>query len=334
MIQGSEASLQAAGWRQILATAITDPAELLSLLDLPDSLLPAAQQASRLFSLRVPRPYLDRIQRGNPHDPLLRQILPLDAECYPSEGFSNDPVGDQDAMLSPGLLQKYPGRALLLTTGACGIHCRYCFRRHFPYTEANPAQQDWQQALEQLTADPTITEIILSGGDPLSLSDKRLGWLAAKLAGIPHIERLRIHTRLPVVVPARVDAALCDWLTALPLQKVMVLHINHAREIDTALEHACQRLLACGVTLLNQSVLLAGVNDTVDSLHQLSERLFACGVLPYYLHQLDRVNGAAHFEVSDVIAQKLVATLRNQLPGYLIPRLVREHAGTASKTPL
>jgi EF-P beta-lysylation protein EpmB len=237
-------------------------------------------------------------------------------------------------MHSPGLLHKYRGRALLLATAACGIHCRYCFRRAFPYTDANPASNDWQQALESIEADPSISEVILSGGDPLSLSDRRLASLSQKLAGIPQLKRLRIHTRLPVVAPSRVDESLCAWLSTSPLQTVMVLHINHPQEIDTELALACGRLRDTGSILLNQAVLLAGVNDGAATQIRLSERLFEAGVLPYYLHQLDRVRGAAHFEVTDEKARQLLVSLREALPGYLVPRLVREEAGGASKLPL
>jgi EF-P beta-lysylation protein EpmB len=335
MIQGSKATLQiTAGWREVLASAITDPAELLQRLDLPMTLLPAAEQAAKHFGLKVTAPYLARIRPADPADPLLRQVLPISAELDEKQGFSSDPVGDLAAMQSPGLLHKYHGRALLLATPACGIHCRYCFRRTFPYTDANPARNDWQQALASIEADPSLTEIILSGGDPLSLSDQRLDALNRKLADIPHIKRLRIHTRLPVVAPSRIDEALCTWLANSRLQTVVVLHINHPREIDTEVARACDRLRDTGATLLNQAVLLAGVNDDVATQIGLSERLFEAGVLPYYLHQLDRVVGAAHFEVSDAQACQLLGSLREALPGYLVPRLVREEAGGSSKHPL
>lgn len=321
-------------WRQVLATAITDPTELWQRLGLPAELLPAARQAAELFGLRVTQPYLARIRHGDPTDPLLRQVLPVSSELIDKEGFTANPVGDLEAMPIPGLLHKYAGRALLLATAACGIHCRYCFRRAFPYTEANPSRNDWAEALAHIQADMSISEVILSGGDPLSLSDQRLAQLAQKLARIPQLRRLRLHTRLPVVVPSRVDDALCEWLAASPLQTVIVLHINHPNEIDVAVEQACSRLRGTGTTLLNQAVLLAGVNDDIDTQTRLSERLFEAGVLPYYLHQLDRVQGAAHFEVADETACRLQQQLRQRLPGYLVPKLVREQAGADSKQPL
>jgi EF-P beta-lysylation protein EpmB len=334
MIQASLHSLQRKAWQSDLARAISDPAELFELLSLPAELLPAAHAASADFTLRVPHSYLSRIRPGDIHDPLLRQVLPLGEEMLQQPDFSHDPVGDMQSMTVPGLLHKYHGRALLVATGACGVHCRYCFRRHFPYNEANAASANWQVALDYLAADSSIREVILSGGDPLSLSDQRLAQLARQLADIPHIQRLRLHTRLPVVLPSRVDEHLCEWLGNTSLQTVVVLHINHAQEINTELAQACERLQATGASMLNQSVLLQGVNDNTENLVQLSEALFSSGILPYYLHQLDPVEGAAHFAVSDANAAHLLKALRSRLPGYLVPRLVREIAGKPAKIPL
>ena len=334
MIPQPVPACQTNDWRKALSQAVRDPAELLQLLALPPELLPAAQQAAARFPLRVPRSYVARMQKGNPADPLLRQVLPLGEELVAADGFTEDPVGDLDAMAIPGLLHKYAGRVLLITTAACGVHCRYCFRRHFPYNEANAASLDWQPALDYIAADPSIREVILSGGDPLSLSDQRLNQLVAQLAAIPHLQRLRLHTRQVIVLPERVDAALLNWLADCRLQTVMVVHANHANEINQDVTAALLRLKEIGVTLLNQAVLLKGVNDEVQVLAALSERLFAAQVLPYYLHQLDRVQGAGHFEVSDTQALKLVHELRERLPGYLVPRLVREQAGKLAKIPL
>ena len=334
MIPQPVPACQTNDWRKALSQAVRDPAELLQLLALPPELLPAAQQAAARFPLRVPRSYVARMQKGNPADPLLRQVLPLGEELVAADGFTEDPVGDLDAMAIPGLLHKYAGRVLLITTAACGVHCRYCFRRHFPYNEANAASLDWQPALDYIAADPSIREVILSGGDPLSLSDQRLTQLVAQLAAIPHLQRLRLHTRQVIVLPERVDAALLNWLADCRLQTVMVVHANHANEINQEVTAALLRLKEIGVTLLNQAVLLKGVNDEVQVLAALSERLFAAQVLPYYLHQLDRVQGAGHFEVSDTQALKLVHELRERLPGYLVPRLVREQAGKLAKIPL
>lgn len=334
MIQRTAPILQGCDWKNQLAQAIRDPAELLQLLELPASLLPLAKHAAQRFPLRVPRSYLNRISKGNPDDPLLRQILPLGEELNPEPGYHDDPVGDLAAQKVPGLLHKYQGRALLVTTAACAVHCRYCFRRNFPYTNANPAQDNWSQITDYLRDDPAINEVILSGGDPLSLSDPRLATLISELESISHVTTLRIHTRLPVVLPQRVTDEMIHWLTATRFKVVMVLHINHPNEIDQEVTGAMARLKSVGITLLNQAVLLKGVNDSADILKRLSHALFDAHILPYYLHQLDKVTGAAHFAVPDQTAIELVDTLRQQLPGYLLPRLVREQAGEPSKLPL
>jgi len=334
MLQRNPTSWQRPRWQQSLAEAIKDASELLTLLELPMDALALSQQSAGQFPLRVPRSYVARMRKGDPDDPLLRQILPLHAEELEFTGYHSDPVGDLDAMPLPGLLHKYHGRVLLITTGACGIHCRYCFRRHFPYGDANPAPGTWRTALDYIAADHTITEVILSGGDPLALPDHRLAELADQLGAIPHIKRLRIHSRLPIVLPERIDAALMEWLSASPLQKVMVVHANHPNEIGEDAVRALRDLQACNVTVLNQAVLLRGVNDSADILSALSESLFTTGVLPYYLHLLDKVKGAAHFDVSETSAVRLITTLQNRLPGYLVPRLVRETAGTPAKIPV
>lgn len=319
-------------WQQLLANAITDPGELCALLDLDPALVLPAIAAAQDFALRVPRSYVARMRRGDPNDPLLLQVLPLAAESQPAEGFITDPVGDMERRAAPGLLHKYRGRALLVATGACAVHCRYCFRRHFPYGEESALQQGWQPALERLRADTTISEVILSGGDPWSLSDRRLRQLTDALQAIPHIRRLRVHTRYPIVLPERIDYGLLDWLSSVHLQKVVVMHANHALEIDESVRQACRRLSAAGVTLLNQSVLLKGVNDSVKALAELSEVLFETQVLPYYLHVLDKVRGAAHFDLPEARALQLHRDLTALLPGYLVPKLVREVAGAPAKT--
>lgn len=319
-------------WQTVQRDAITDPAELIRLLDLPETLLPAAQRAAALFGLRVPRGYAARMRRGDPADPLLRQILPLDAECRDVPGFTTDAVGDHASLAGDGVLHKYDGRALLIATGACAVHCRYCFRRHFPYNRVNASRGNWRGAIERIAADPSLREIILSGGDPLSLSDRRLSELAATLNDIPHLRRLRIHTRQPVVLPERVDADLVQWLSSGRLQRIVVIHANHPNELDSSVAAALDRLRDAGATLLNQSVLLRGVNDDAGTLAALSERLFETGVMPYYLHLLDRTAGVAHFEVSMDRAYRLWRELAERLPGYLVPRLVRETPGESSKT--
>jgi EF-P beta-lysylation protein EpmB len=332
MIPASSPRKNAADWQQQLARAIRDPAELLAALGLEAGDLGTARAAAADFPLRVPRPYVARMRPGDPEDPLLAQVLPRGAEREPRAGFGPDPVGDQEAMLRPGVLHKYHGRVLLVTTGACAVHCRYCFRRAFPYAEANPRRGQWQEALAYIAGDPSIEEVILSGGDPLSLPDATLADLAGRIAAIPHVTTLRLHTRLPVVLPDRVDAALCRWLSEVPLHTVVVLHANHANELDDTVSAACGDLAATGSHLLNQAVLLASVNATADAQAALSRRLFACGVLPYYLHLLDPVEGAAHFEVPLHEARQLHEQVAARLPGYLVPRLVREEAGESAKT--
>ncbi|MFW6092428.1 MAG: EF-P beta-lysylation protein EpmB [Pseudomonadota bacterium] len=323
-----------APWQQALARAIRDPEQLVERLRLPCDLLPAARRAAGLFPLRVPECYADRMRPGDPDDPLLAQVLPLRAEFDEAPAFLDDPVGDSAALRGQGVLHKYHGRALLVATGACAVHCRYCFRRHFPYADANASADRWRSALDYLADHDDVSEVILSGGDPLTLNDQRLTALARALAEIPHLRRLRIHSRLPVVLPERVDAALLHWLTTSRLKPVMVIHANHGNEIDAGVADAVARLRERQVPVLNQAVLLAGVNDSVEAQAELNERLFDAGVMPYYLHLLDRVRGAAHFEVDEPRARHLHAELRARLPGYLVPRLVREDAGAPAKTPI
>ena len=333
MIPASPLSAQPTDWRRSYREAISDPQELLRLLELPAlaAQLPATGHA---FPLRVPRGFVARMRKGDPHDPLLRQVLPLDEEFRPVPGFDADAVGDLPSRGARGLLHKYHGRALLIATGSCAVHCRYCFRRHFPYGEEIAAAEGWRNALDYLRANPDVHEVILSGGDPLSLATGKLSELTDALRGLPQVRRLRLHTRLPVVLPERVDTELTEWLAALPWPVVVVIHANHAQEIDASVASALARLARAGVRLYNQSVLLRGVNDDVDALAALSERLFDVGVQPYYLHQLDKVAGAAHFEVADDRARALAAQLRARLPGFLVPELVREIPGAASKLPL
>jgi EF-P beta-lysylation protein EpmB len=322
----------APAWRRELAAAVTRPAELLALLGLPEE--PAAEFGARLFAQRVPRGFIARMRPGDRHDPLLLQVLPDALETREVPGYGPDPLDEATAMAAPGLLHKYRGRVLLTLTGACGIHCRYCFRRHYPYAEANPAGGHWAETRAYIAGDTDIHEVILSGGDPLSLSDARLAGLIVDLAAIPQLKRLRIHSRLPVVLPERITAELLEALSGGRLDTVLVVHANHANEIDTDVRAALRRVGAAGIPVLNQSVLLRGVNDDADRLCALSEALSAAGVLPYYLHQLDAVQGAAHFAVDDAKALALLAELRSRLPGYLVPRLVREQAGEPAKTPL
>jgi EF-P beta-lysylation protein EpmB len=315
-----------ANWQYELHHSINNSMELLSLLGLTDSTLAHKIASKQGFRLQVPSAYVARMRKGDPDDPLLRQVLPLIEETKQLQGFSKDPVGDNIAEKSPGLLDKYHGRVLLVTTGACAIHCRYCFRQHYNYSATKPFA-----ALESIRADSSITEVILSGGDPLSLTDQRLAELAGNIADIPHVQCLRLHTRLPIVLPTRVNDELLTWLTGNRLQPIVVIHANHANEFDEKVDEALLKLVDARITVLNQSVLLRGVNDNATSLIALSKALFNCRVLPYYLHLLDRVEGAAHFEVPIDIAIKLIEEMRIALPGYLVPKLVREVKGMPYK---
>lgn len=326
-------TLDTPSWQQQLANAIRDPRVLLTQLKLPLSLLPQAEAAHALFPLRVPASYLARMEPGNITDPLLAQVLPLGAETATVPGFVRDPVGDAASEQTAGLLQKYQGRALLIATGACAIHCRYCFRRHYPYASSSAHRGQWDAIVERLKQDPDTEEVILSGGDPLTLSDTRLDELLSTLEALPQIQRIRIHTRLPVVLPDRVTPELCRRLAQSRCQLVIVIHANHANELRAGdVASALASLRASGMTLLNQAVLLKGVNDTTESQLDLCKTLFKKGVLPYYLHVLDPVEGAAHFHHPDPYALGLWRSLHRQLPGYLVPRLVREIPGEAGKT--
>lgn len=316
-----------------MAQAIRDPAELLRRLELPTSLLPGCQAANAAFSLRVPESYLARMEKGNPKDPLLRQVLPLAEELASSDDYIADPVGDLQSLVSPGLLHKYQGRVLLITTPACAIHCRYCFRRHFPYQEQR-ASDHWQAAIDYLRDHQEVEEVILSGGDPLSLNETRLSQLTEQLAQLPQIRRLRLHSRQPIVLPERINQALLDWLAGLPWPVVLVVHCNHPNELSADVATALSRLHQAGITLLNQAVLLAGVNDSVKVQKLLSEKLFDLHILPYYLHRLDKVASAQHFDVPLTKALEIMTALRNQLPGYLVPRFVVENPGEGAKSPL
>ena len=324
---------QPASWSAALKAAPISLQALLGRLNLRLEQLPEALQAAAEFPVRVPERYLQLIETGNPHDPLLLQVLPQAIEMQEAEGYSTDPLQEQQAAV-PGLLHKYRSRVLLVTTSACAIHCRYCFRRHFPYGDNRPGNKGLDAIVEYLRAHPEVNEVILSGGDPLSAPDSYLTDLHQRLSALPQLKRLRIHTRFPMVIPERFTETLLNVLSDPRFQTILVLHNNHPRELVDELAAPLQRLRAAGVTLLNQSVLLAGVNDNAETLTALSERLFALGVLPYYLHQLDKVRGAAHFAVSDERARELMVELLAALPGFLVPKLTREVAEKASKIPL
>ncbi|MFM2591143.1 EF-P beta-lysylation protein EpmB [Vibrio sp. TBV020] len=320
-------------WLKQLANGISDPAKLLEQLEIDPSPWQNGFEARKLFAQRVPQSFVDRMKKGNPFDPLLRQVLPLSEEFEIHDGYSNDPLEEQNNSI-PGLLHKYHNRALMIVKGGCAINCRYCFRRHFPYDENKGSKSAWQQSLDYIQQHPEIDEIILSGGDPLMAKDDELAWLVDHIADITHIKRLRIHSRLPVVIPARVTDKLVELLENTRLQAILVTHINHAQEINQELRDSLMKLKCANVTLLNQGVMLKGVNDSVEAQIALSQALFDAGVLPYYLHVLDKVQGAAHFYISDQQAKQIMAGVMAKVSGYLVPKLTREIGGRTSKTPL
>jgi L-lysine 2,3-aminomutase len=321
----------ALNWQQQLSEAFTTIEDLCEYLELSLSELPISQAASKQFAIRVPLSFAASMQKGNPDDPLLRQVLPINDELVEYPNFSLDPVGDIQAAVQPGVLHKYQGRVLLINTGSCAINCRYCFRRNFPYNDLQLSKQQESGAIEYIKSDPTITEVILSGGDPLLLSDARLASLIRQLEAIGHIKRIRIHSRLPIVLPARVTDELVKTLALCSKQTVLVVHSNHANEINERVIAACKSLKNSGITLFNQSVLLKGVNDNAAILCELSEKLFAVGIIPYYLHLLDKATGTGHFDVAEIETKILIEQVKNTLPGYLVPKLVKEIAGAEAK---
>jgi len=318
-------------WRQSVRAAFRKLPDLCRYLKLDEKIICDSAAVAADFPLFVPQEFAQKIEPGNPRDPLLLQVLPQPSENELQEGFTNDPVGDLAAEQSSGMLQKYAGRALLITTGACAVHCRYCFRRHFPYSDAPKSAQAWQPAMEKIAADRSITEVLLSGGDPLMLVDETLADLVGELGKIPHLRRLRIHTRLPLMIPRRVNEALLNVLQSTRLKTVVVIHANHPHEIDETVASALKRLSGAGAMLLNQSVLLRGINDSAQVLGELSDKLIDSGVVPYYLHQLDRVRGAAHFEVPKARGMEIVSMMRQALSGYAVPRYVEELPGDPNK---
>ncbi|WP_419419972.1 EF-P beta-lysylation protein EpmB [Legionella sp. D16C41] len=317
-------------WKKILAQGFTSSYDLLKFLELPVEL--ANEAASKQFKTRVPHGFATRMQKRNPHDPLLLQVLATDFEIEKVENYTKDPLEEAKSNLIPGLLHKYEGRILLTLTGSCAVNCRYCFRRHFSYQDNNPGKEGWQKIIQYLQENPSIYEVILSGGDPLVAPDKMLEELIKQLEAIEHIKILRIHTRIPIVLPERITDAFLQLLKATSLHKIIVLHCNHAQEIDSQVKVVCRKLIEADCTLLNQAVLLKGINDHVDTLTNLSRSLFDCGILPYYLHLLDKVTGAAHFDLPLEEARKLYQQLQTKLPGYLVPKLAYEEPGKKSKT--
>ena len=320
-------------WLKELANAVSEPKILLQPLNIDPAPWLDGFKARQSFAMRVPQSFIARMEKGNPNDPLLRQVLPVSEELEQVSEFTHDPLGEQHNGM-PGLLHKYKNRVLLIVKAGCVINCRYCFRRHFPYEDHPSGKSIWQQHLDYISANPDIDEVIFSGGDPLMAKDDQLQWLIEGIASIAHVKRLRIHSRLAVALPARITDAFCALLASTRLQCVLVTHVNHPNEIDQQVIDAMQKLRNAGVSLLNQSVLLKGINDDVAVLKALSEQLFSANIMPYYLYLLDKVEGAAHFLVEDDRARALVGELLTQTSGYLVPRLTREIAGKKSKTPL
>ncbi|MCJ8319241.1 MAG: EF-P beta-lysylation protein EpmB [Colwellia sp.] len=320
-------------WQKELANVVTDPKILLEMLNIETKNYLQHFKARQLFPVRVPRPFIKKMQKGNINDPLLKQVMPLFSEFLITEGFIADPLGEHDTAVE-GLLHKYKHRVLLIVKSGCAVNCRYCFRRHFPYADNSPNKIRWQQALDYIQQHEEITEVIFSGGDPLMASDEHLAWLVSQIENISHVKRLRLHTRLPVVIPQRITASLVKLLSKTRLKTTMVLHINHSNEIDKALSSSLELLREARIPLFNQSVLLKGINDQAQVLSQLSEKLFDNGIQPYYLHMFDQVQGAAHFDVPEKQAVKIAKEMMMILPGFLMPKLVREIAGEANKTPI
>lgn len=319
-------------WQTELSQSFTSVDELLAELEIDGTQLSTCQQAAKQFPLRVPRAFVQRMEKGNSNDPLLAQVLPIKAEMQLDPAYSTDPLDESSHNPIAGIVHKYRNRLLLIVSPACAINCRYCFRRHFPYQENRQSRAQWLQALTYIRSNTDINEVIFSGGDPLAANDQFLGWLTEQITAILHIKRLRIHTRLPVVIPSRINESFLRWATGSRLKPIVVLHINHSNEIDGDVAQAVARLHDAGIKVLNQTVLLKGINDSTDTLNALSERLFDCGITPYYLHLLDPVQGASHFDIDESRAREIYRELQTILPGFLLPRLVREVPGKSSKT--
>ncbi|WP_068547012.1 EF-P beta-lysylation protein EpmB [Thalassotalea crassostreae] len=318
-------------WQKDLANIVTDPEQLLKMLNIEPKQYQSHFAARQLFPVRVPIPFIEKMRKGDFNDPLLAQVMPLNKEYIAVDGFVSDPLEEHDTV-AEGLLHKYKHRVLMIVKAGCAVNCRYCFRRHFPYQDNSPNKQRWQQAIDYINDHSEINEVIFSGGDPLMAKDNHLAWLIEQLDAIAHIKRVRIHTRLPVVIPNRITEQLVSILTQTRLKPVLVLHINHANEVDETLKLALKPLHDKNIPLLNQSVLLRGINDSSAVLCDLSEALFDAGIMPYYLHLLDKVSGASHFDISNQQAVAIAKEMMAVLPGFLMPKLVQEIAGEANKT--
>ena len=332
MIQRNEANLHK-NWQKELANVVTCPKVLLEMVGLSSQVHENDIKARSLFPVRVPLPFIKKIRHGDANDPLLLQVMPRHQEFLTKSGFNKDPLLEQDNN-QPGLLHKYKSRVLVMFKTCCAVNCRYCFRRHFPYQENQLNKRSLIDALSYIKSDKNINEVILSGGDPLMAKDDAISWFLDELEQIPQIKRMRIHSRLPVVIPVRITEQLCERLAKSPLKIIFVNHINHANEIDNDFKNAMNMLKQANVLLLNQAVILKDVNDTVDAQINLSEALFDTDVMPYYLHLLDKVEGASHFDIDEAQAIKIMAELLEALPGFLVPKLVREIGGQKSKTPI
>lgn len=320
-------------WQKELADVVTDPEILLNMLEIDPNAYRAHFNARKLFPVRVPVPFINRMKKGEFDDPLLKQVMPLSSEFNINENYLSDPL-DEHKTVAEGLLHKYKHRVLMIVKAGCAINCRYCFRRHFPYQDNSPNKQRWQEALTYIELNKEISEVIFSGGDPLMANDDHLSWLVAEIEKIMHVKRIRFHTRLPVVIPQRITTKFVTLLEKSRLKSSMVFHINHPQEIDQFFIKSIEPLRAARIPLFNQSVLLKGVNDNAILLAQLSEDLFDNGIQPYYLHVLDKVQGASHFDMNEKSAVEIMNKLLAILPGFLVPKLVREIAGEANKTPL
>jgi len=318
-------------WQQDLADGFSNIEEICHYLNI-SQLAKELITTPSTFPLRVPREFVDRMEKGNLNDPLLKQILPIKDELRTASDFINDPVGDLDSMTETGVIHKYHGRVLLITTGSCAINCRYCFRRNFPYNNFQLSTKKYSNAIRYIQNQQDISEVILSGGDPLLLNDQKIIELIQQIESIPHIKRIRIHSRLPIVLPSRITTDFCNKLSLIKKDLILVVHSNHSNELNTQVKRACKKLKKANITLLNQAVLLKGINDNVEQLHALHEKLFSFNIMPYYLHLLDKAAGTVHFEVSEEIAIGLMNQLKKVLPGYLVPKLVREQAGASNKT--
>ncbi len=320
-------------WQKELSNVVTDPKKLLEMLEIDSNSYLQHFDARKLFPVRVPRPYISRMKKNDFNDPLLRQVMPLSDEHIITQGYLTDPLEEHDTV-AEGLLHKYKHRVLMIVKSGCAINCRYCFRRHFPYEENSPNKNRWQAALNYINNHQEINEVIFSGGDPLMASDEHLQWLIKQIETIKHVSRLRIHSRLPIVIPQRITDTLVEVLSQTRLKTTMVLHVNHPNEIDNSVTQSVEKLRYANIALFNQSVLLKGVNDSANTLCQLSEILFDCGIQPYYLHMFDPVQGVAHFDVHENQAKNIAQEMMETLPGFLMPKLVREIAGEANKTPI